>query len=317
MNPRRIVVLGGTGFVGSHLVPRLHEDGHQILVLTRNRESNRELLVLPRVSLTSCDVHQEPVLRRHFEGAHAVINLVGVLDGGSSGRGFRRVHVELAGKVVAACKGAGVRRLLHMSALNAGRGESQYLASKGEAEKQVKASGLDWTIFQPSVIFGRGDGLFNRFAGLLKLAPVLPIGRAGCKFAPVYVGDVCEAFARCLADGDTVGEVYELYGPDTMTLREIVEYTARQLGLRRWVVPLPDALGRLQAIAGEFLPGKPITRDAFRSLKLDSVGGIDGLFRLGIERTPVEAVVPQLLGGTPRQTRLDQDRMDAAGRRRH
>jgi NADH dehydrogenase len=184
-----------------------------------------------------------------------------------------------------------------MSALAAGRGQSHYLKSRGDAEAAVKASGLDWTIFEPSVIFGAGDGLFCRFASLLKLAkPVLPLARAQAKFAPVYVGDVVEAFVRALGDRRTHGEVYELYGPQVFTLAEIVRITAKQCGLRRWVLPLPDALGRLQALAMDFVPGKPFSSDNFRSLLSDSVGGIDGLHRLGIVATPVTAKLPEILG---------------------
>ena len=199
--------------------------------------------------------------------------------------------------------GSGLR-LLQMSSLNAGRGHSHYLKSRGEAEAAVKASGLRWTIFEPSVIFGRGDGLFCRFADVLRLAPVLPLARAGCKFAPVYVGDVVTAFERALADDRTIGEVYELYGPEVFTLADIVRMTARQLGLRRWVLPLPDALGRLQALACDFVPGKPFSSDNYRSLLTDSVGGVDGLHRLGIVPVRVAEVLPGILGhADDKQTR--------------
>src|SRR5690606_14254903 len=134
------------------------------------------------------------VLRAAFTGADAVVNLVGIRnEKGDNGRGFRRAHVELTKLVIAAMQLAGVRRLLQMSSLNTGRGRSHYLKSRGEAEAAVKASGLDWTIFEPSVVFGAGDGLFCRFAGLLRIAPVMPLARAKAKFAPVYVGDVVEA----------------------------------------------------------------------------------------------------------------------------
>jgi uncharacterized protein YbjT (DUF2867 family) len=192
-----------------------------------------------------------------------------------------------------------------MSALNAGRGRSHYLRTRGEADALVKASGLDWTIFQPSVIFGRGDGLFNRFANLLDLVPVLPLARPNARFAPVFVGDVVRAFLRALDDPGTIGKSYELYGPEVMTLADIVRYTARHRGLRRLVVPLPDALARVQAAVFDFVPGKPFSTDNYLSLLVDSVGGIDGLYSLGIDKTPVDAVVPRLLGKTPHQQRLD------------
>lgn len=297
MTPLKIVVLGGTGFVGRHLLARLAADGHAITLLSRNLGPHPDRLLPPGVALREMDVYDPGVLREAFTGADAVVNLVGILnEKGDNGRGFRRAHVELTKLVIAAMQLAGVRRLLQMSSLNAGRGHSHYLKSRGEAEAAVKSSGLDWTIFEPSVIFGPGDGFFCRFAALLKLAPVMPLARAGAKFAPVFVGDVVEAMVRALRDRRCFGEVYELYGPDVFTLGDIVRMTARQLGLRRLVLPLPDALGRLQGLAFDFVPGKPFSSDNFRSLKTDSVGGIDGLHRLGITPTRVATQLPGILG---------------------
>jgi NADH dehydrogenase len=298
MKPLKLVILGGTGFVGSHLIPRLQRDGHTIVVLSRNREKHREAGVLPGVGVASVDVHDRAALANRLAGADAAINLVGILnERGSDGSGFRKAHVELASTLLAACADARVPRLLQMSALRAGEGESHYLKTRGEAEALVKAAPLAWTIFRPSVIFGEGDGLFFRFAQLLRLTPVLPLARAQAKFAPVHVGDVAEAFARALAHPHSAGRVYELFGPRTIELGELVRWTAHMIGKRRLVVPLPDALGALQARVGEWLPGKPISRDNFRSLKLDSVGREDGLAALGIVATPMEVVVPPLLRG--------------------
>jgi NADH dehydrogenase len=158
------------------------------------------------------------------------------------------------------------------------------------------------------VIFGPGDGLFFRFAALLALSPVLPLAKPGAKFAPVYVLDVVQAFLRALEDRSTIGRTYEIYGPAVMTLREIVAYTARHRGLRRLIIGLPDPLGRLQAALFDFVPGKPFSSDNWKSLQIDSVGGIDGLYQLGIDKTPVDAVMPALLSGSPRQARLDRCR---------
>ena len=310
MNPDGpIVIFGGTGFVGRHLVARLVAAGHDVLVPSRNRSMQRELHIVPQARVINVDVYSDAALRELLQGAQAVINLIGILnERGRSGRGFEAAHTGFTKKLIAACQASGTRRLLQMSALNAGRGRSHYLRTRGEAEAAVKASGLDWTIFQPSVIFGPGDGLFARFAGLLKIAPLLPLARAGAKFAPVHVGDVAEAFTRALARPASIGQTYELYGPDVLTLKQIVQYTAQCMGLRRAVLALPDALGRIQAALMDFMPGKPFSTDNFLSLQVDSVGGIDGLHRLGIEPTPISAVIPALLGPDPQQRRLDRFR---------
>lgn len=313
MKPQKIVVLGGTGFVGSHLVPRLATQGLAVTVLSRNRERHRELSVLPTVRVLSADVYDPKVLAAHFRGADAVINLVGILnEPGFDGSGFRRAHVELTRLAIEAMNAAGVPRLLQMSSLRAGEGESWYLKTRGEAEAAVKGSGLDWTIFRPSVIFGRGDGLFNRFATLLKLAPVMPLARASARFAPVYVGDVCQAFERALVDRATIGQTYEVGGPDTVTLREVVEMTRDALGLSRLVVGLPDPIGKLQAAVFGLVPGKPLSLDNFRSLLLDSVPRHDGLAELGIRPTPMIAIVPRMLRGEDGK----QDELDAYRRSR-
>ncbi|MGB0134440.1 complex I NDUFA9 subunit family protein [Dokdonella sp.] len=309
MKPRKIVILGGTGFVGSHMVPRLHADGHQITVLSRNRELNRELGVLPRVRVENADVHDLANLTRKLAGADAVINLVGILnERGSDGSGFHKAHVKLTDTVIAACKAAGVSRLLQMSALRAGEGASHYLRTRFDAESRVRDSRLDWTLFRPSVIFGRGDGLFFRFASLIRVAPVLPLARADAKFAPVYVGDVAEAFARSLAHPHSVGHSYELFGPRVISLREIVRWTAELTGRHCRVIGLPDSLGYVQARIGEWLPGKPISRDNFRSLLIDSVGERDGLGELGIVSTPMEMIVPAMLGTNVHEQRMDHFR---------
>jgi NADH dehydrogenase len=310
--PLNIAVLGGTGFVGRALVERLVADGHAVTVVSRNSARHLDRSLPPNASIRDCNEYNPAKLAHAIRGNDAVINLVGILNDpgiGDSDRGFIRTHVELTRSVITACNTSNVPRLLQMSALNAGRGRSHYLRTRGEAEALVKASTLDWTILQPSVLFGPGDGLFCRFATLLKIAPVLPLARASTKFAPVYIGDVVEAFRRVLGETGSVQQTYELYGPDVVTLAQIVRMTARQMGLRRIVVPLPDTLGRLQAFAMDFVPGKPFSSDNYRSLLTDSVGGIDGLHRLGIAPTAMSAILPDILGhGEDRQARLDRYR---------
>jgi uncharacterized protein YbjT (DUF2867 family) len=304
MAAQQLVILGGTGFVGSHLLPRLAADGHRIVLLSRNREQHRELTVLPGVTICSADVYDDDTLRRHFVGADAVINLVGILNP----RGpytFQRTHVELTRRLIAACHASGVQRLHQMSSLKAGQGLSQYLKTRGEAEVLTKASGLDWTIYQPSVIFGAGDGLVTRFAALLRRMPVLPLARAQSRMAPTFVGDVAEAIARCVGS-DKLGRrrSFELYGPEVLTLGEIVCKIRAAAGLRTPIIALPDSLGRLQAQFAELLPGKPFSLDNFRSLRTDSVGKVDGYAALGIVSQPFSPWLPVLLNESSRQRRL-------------
>ncbi|MDQ3617753.1 MAG: complex I NDUFA9 subunit family protein [Pseudomonadota bacterium] len=299
MHYPHVVVLGGTGFVGRHLLPRLLADGHRVTVLTRALTPDKRAALSPQASVREGDVHDAGFLRLALDDADAVINLVGILnEQGDDGSGFERVFVGLAETVIAAMQGAGVRRLLQMSALQAGVGESHYMQARGRAELVVRESGLDWTLLRPSVIAGPGDGLFCRFDGLLKLMPVLPIGRAEAMFQPVWVGDVVEAFARVLQDPGSIGHYFELVGPERYSLAEIVRMTARARGRRRAVIGLPPALGQLQANIGEHLPGKPISRDNWRSLQLDSVSDEDGLDELGITATPVAPKLPEILGLT-------------------
>jgi NADH dehydrogenase len=299
--PLRICVLGGTGFIGSLLVARLVRAGHQVKVLTRNRARHRALLVLPTLELVQADPYDDAVLRREFAGCDVVVNLIGILnERGFGGAGFRRTHTELPRRVHEACRAARVRRYLHMSSLKADaeRAPSHYLRSKGAAEQLLTQAGPppEVVIFRPSVVFGAGDGLFNRFAGLLRMAPgVFPLACANAKFAPVYVGDVAAAFIATLERPGTDGRVYELCGPDVVTLREIVRMTARTLGVRVWVVPLPRPLAWLQGLLLGLMPGKPFSLDNFRSASVDSVCSTSGLAELGIHAAPMRAIVPGYL----------------------
>lgn len=314
LTPRaqQIVVLGGTGFVGSALVARLAAAGHRLRVLSRHPEAARSLAVLPRVERIRADVHDPTTLEREFSGADVVIHLVGILnERGRSGRGFEHAHAELTRKVVAACVRARVARLLHMSALGASEsGPSHYLRSKGMAERYVRAAPetLDWTIFRPSVIFGARDSLLNRFASLLRLSGgFIPLARADARFAPVWVEDVVSAFERALGGGATSRHSYDLVGPEEMTLAELVRITGDLSGTPARIIALPDAIGRLQGALLDFFPGKPFSSDNFRSLTVDNVSRDDGLTELGITPTSLRTIAPTYLG----PARLDQLRRDA------
>ncbi len=301
MRPLSICVLGGTGFVGRHLVCRLIRDGHHVRILTRDRFLHRDLTVLPGLELVDADVHDATALAAALGGQEVAINLVGILnERGHDGRGFLHAHTRLASTLVAACRAAGVPRLLQMSSLRAAvDAPSHYLRSKALAEQAIRdgaGATLAWTIFRPSVIFGRGDSFLNRFAALLALAPVLPLARAAARFQPVWIGDVVEAMVRTLARADSIGATYELGGPDIVTLAGVVRYVGELTGRRRPLIALPDSLGRLQAALLEYFPGKPLSLDNFHSLQLDSVCTDDGCGRLGIVPAALGAVVPSYLG---------------------
>lgn len=311
-------ILGGSGFVGGHLAARLAHDDVQLRIPSRRRERQRHLLVLPQVDLIQADIHDPQTLRRLFADCDAVINLVGLLN---EGRGpnerFRTAHLDLTVKVLDAMRETGVRRLLHMSALGANPAEpqGQYLRTKGEAEQRVlEAADIDASVLKPSVIFGPGDSFFNRFGGLLRRIPLaFPLACPDTRFAPVYVGDVIEAFSRCLADPATRGGSYELCGPDIFRLRELVELTARTLGLRRRVIGLADPLARLQAHIMQRLPGKPFSMDNYHSLQHDSLCHENGLEALGITPHSVAAILPTYLGQQHARARYTRFRQ-AAGR---
>ena len=303
-----IGILGGTGFLGTRLVARLIKDGHSVTVLSRDREQHKHLLVLPGLTLENCDVYDAAQLSEHFRGKDVVINLVGILnERGFGGGGFRRAHTELTRCVLQAARSAGVTRLLQVSALQAAvDGPSHYLRSKGEAEKLIResGSGLEWTIFKPSVLFGPGDSFLNRFAALL-----------AC-FQPVLVDDVIEALLRCLRGGPCEAQTYELGGPQIYSLREIVELVAKLTGRRRWIIGLPNFLARLQGLVMNFVPGRPYSTDNDLSLTVDSVCSVDGFARLGIKPQSMMASALQYLGALEDNARLSHNRA-AAGRGGH
>jgi NADH dehydrogenase len=307
-----ICVLGGTGFVGTELVARLALDGHWVRVPTRNLTRAQRLRVLDTIELRVADVHSPTTLSQLFADCDAVVNLVGILNP-RRGASFQSVHAELPARIMAAARGAGVRQVLHMSALGAdARAPSQYLRTKAAGEAQLHAAPPPSanpqpavTIFRPSVIFGAGDSLTNRFAKLLRLtAGFLPLARARARFAPIHVADVAEAFRRALGARASFGQTYQLCGPEVMTLAEIVRTSARIARLACHIVPLPDLLARLQAAVMGLLPGKPFSLDNFRSLTVDCVCQEDGCARLAIRPQHMLAVLPTYLGGEDPETQL-------------
>jgi NADH dehydrogenase len=314
-----VLVLGGTGFVGRALLERLvraHGGGSAtIRVPTRRQPHANRIRHLPTVEVVQADVHDEATLRRLLAGMDAVVNLVAILHG--SAAAFEHVHVALPLKLVAACRAAGVKRLVHVSALGIGddadraspaAATSQYLRSKAAGERAVRGSGLEWTVLRPSVIFGADDRFLNLFARLQRLAPVMPLAGGDARLQPVWVEDVAEAVVRALARPAAIGQVIECAGPREHTLSELVRLAGRWAGVERPQIALPMAVGRLQALALEMLPGEPLmSRDNLASLATPNVasGRLPGLASLDIEASALEAVAPLYLGAGFGRARLE------------
>ena len=300
---RKVCVLGGTGFVGRHLCAELARRKLGMRVLTRRRERRRDLIVIPNLELVEADVHSVADLSVKMKGCDAVVNLIGILnESRGSGKNFASVHGELPVKVAEACVYNRIDRLVHMSSLGAdANAPSQYLKYKAEGENAVHRwaeKGLHVTSFRPSVIFGPEDGFFNRFAQLLALSPlVFPLACPDARMSPVFVEDVTRAFADSLDRKSTYGQRYDLCGPKTYTLRELVEYAALISGVRTRILPLGDTLSRLQARVLEWVPGKPFSRDNDLSLQVDSVCESNGFAAFGIQPTSLECIVPSYIGG--------------------
>ena len=272
MKTKQICILGGGGFVGSHLTAQLAKTGVSILIPGRRRIDLRHLDVLPTITTVEADIHDPAQLERLFQGCDAVINLVGILHG--SAAEFERVHAELPAKIVAACRATGVRRLLHMSALGASTDSaSLYQQSKARGEAIVLAADdLHPTVFRPSVIFGPDDSFLNLFAKLLSLTPVLPLAGAKARLQPIHINDVARAFSLSLNDPETWGQAYNLAGDTLYTLEELVRLTATTCGLKRFILPLGETASYAMAMAMEFLPGPTMmSRDNCRALRTDNV----------------------------------------------
>lgn len=310
MGAGNILIIGGSGFVGRAVASRLAAAGAALRIPTRHEARGGHLRVLPQAEVVEADVHDPAALAALMEGQDAVVSLVGVLHsrpGKPYGPDFARAHVELPAKIVAACGRAGVGRLVHISALGADpAGPSEYQRSKAAGEEAIRGAGpgLAWTLLRPSVIFGRDDHFLNLFAGLLRVFPVLPLAGAGTRFQPVWVEDVAETVAHCLAEPVAAGQTLAVAGPGVYTLAELVGYVGRLIGRPRPVIPLPEALGMVQARFLEWAPNPVMSRDNIRSMRVDNVLGPAGGPPLPFGLTPhaLEAVAPLYLGqAAPRQ----------------
>ena len=310
-NHQRVLVLGGTGFVGRHVCEQLVRAGHQVTVPTRRARHAAPVQTLPGLTVLETRTLDEATLARLMTGHDAVVNLIAVLHGDEER--FEQVHVQLPERIARAMKTAGVRRLVHVSALGAdAQGPSRYQRSKARGEAVLQAADLQLTVLRPSVIFGAEDKFLNLFADLQQTLPFMPLAGSGTKFQPVWVVDVAAAIVRSVEDRGTVGRICELCGPETFTLGELVRRSGQWAGVNggkgRPVIPLPRWVGWLQALGMEMLPGEPLmSRDNLASMKVDNVasGQLPGLQSLGIRPAALSGVAPSYLGHKGPRSRLD------------
>jgi uncharacterized protein YbjT (DUF2867 family) len=301
MTPRSVAtVFGGSGFIGRYVVKRLAAAGYLVRVAVRDTEAAQFLKpmgTVGQVVLLHASVTDAAAVARAVQGASVVVNLVGILAERRSGD-FQRIQAEGAGLVAQAAAAAGVARLVHLSAIGADPASpSLYARSKAAGEAAVRAAFPQATILRPSVVFGPEDQFFNRFAALAKMLWVMPVISGATKFQPVYVADVADAVMAALRLPQAVGKTYELGGPQTWSMRELLSWILLQVQRRRPLVNVPAGLARLQAAVLEHVPGKPLTRDQLLLLARDNLpaAGSEGLAALGVQPTPVELVVPAYL----------------------
>ena len=323
MSQRIVTVFGGSGFIGRHVVRRLAQEGAQVRVAVRDPETANYLRLMGGIGQivpVPTDISDPASVARALDGADQAVNLVGILFEAGKQR-FQRVHTDAAACIADASQTAGVRQLVHVSAIGADtKSDALYARTKGLGEKAVKKAYPKATILRPSIVFGPEDGFFNLFAGMSRLAPALPVfgcpawpkvsvfsntglfnldfyGDGGTKFQPVYVGDVADAVMTTLGSPETAGKVYELGGPTVYSSRELMSLMLRTIGRRRILLPLPFWLLTTMGFFMEALPKPLITRDQVKLLRRDNVVArrAKKLQDLGIESTAAEAVLPTYL----------------------
>ncbi|MBW4089502.1 MAG: complex I NDUFA9 subunit family protein [Proteobacteria bacterium] len=293
-------VFGGSGFIGRYVVQRLARRGFIVRVAVRDPVGAgflKPMGAVGQIVPLFGPIVDEGHVHRALEGATWAVNLVGILAEQRRGD-FDRVHGEGAGRVARIAAAAGVARLVHLSAIGADPASpSAYGRSKAAGEAAVRQAFPGATILRPSLVFGPEDAFFNRFAGMARLLPIMPVISGATRFQPVYVGDVADATLAALDRADAQGTIFELGGPDVRSFRELMEAVLTWTGRRRKLVTLPMGLARLQAQFGELIPGKPFTRDQLLMLARDAIvsAGMPGLAELGIVPTPMDLVVPDYL----------------------
>ncbi|MEY2803584.1 MAG: azoreductase [Pseudomonadota bacterium] len=285
---KRVLLLGGSGFVGRHVCAALARSGHAVTVATRRYPHAKDVQIWPGLTVRQADVMDDAVLNELVRGHDVVVNLIAVLHGDEAR--FQKLHVDLPRRVTLACHRQGVKSLVHISALGADpQGPSLYLQSKGRGEQVLRESaqahGLKLTLMRPSVIFGADDAFINLFARMQRVVPVVPLAGASARFQPVWVQDVAQAVARVVLDVRLQDTTYELGGPEVLTLADLVRHAGRWAGCPRPIVPLPHAVAWLQAALMELAPGEPLmSRDNLASMQVDNVqsGSCPGLAELGL-----------------------------------
>ena len=304
MTPGLVTVFGGSGFLGRYFVMRLAARGRLVRVAVREPEAGRFLRPMGsvgQISLVQANVRDDAGVAAAVHGAEAVVNFVGIAVERGKQR-FQALHVEGAARIARASQEAGAARLVHLSALGADSGaQSRYARSKAEGERRVRQVCPDAVVLRPGAVFGPEDQFFNRFGGLARSLPVLPLfGRPdGPRFQPVYVGDVADAALAAVVRPDAGGQTFELGGPEVLTMREILGAVLQETGRRRWIVGLPMWLWRPLALASVLpLPAAlRVTFDQLRQLRQDSVvaPNAKGLADLGVAPTPMTAELPEIL----------------------
>ncbi len=295
---KKILILGGTGFVGRHLCEKLAVGDYRATVLTRRRANAKHLQMLPMVDVIEGSVYDAAALTPLLAEHDAVVNLVAILHGTEAA--FDKAHVQLPLGLVKACDAAGQRRIVHISSLGAdANAPAMYQRSKARGEAVLLGPGLDISMLRPSVIFGAEDKFLNTFASLQKIFPFIPLAGSTARFQPVWVEDVATALVKCLEDRSTIGKTFEACGPEVFTLKQLVQLAGQYSGNDKPVIGLPDGLARIQAALMELAPGEPImSRDNLNAMKVDNIasGKLPGLQALGITPAALSAVVPYYLG---------------------